>query len=74
MVIPVIVFAARGTGEFALVEGRGVDILEAVGNLPYGSVEGQYRWIYVKMNGSFEEGGGPHTPTHRPPTCANTLH
>ena len=41
MVIPVIVFAARGTGEFALVEGRGVDILEAVGNLPYGSVEGQ---------------------------------
>ena len=34
-----IVFAARGTGEFALVEGRGVDILEAVKNLPRGSVE-----------------------------------
>ena len=41
MVITVIVFAARGTGEFELVEGRGVEILEAVGNLPCGSVEGQ---------------------------------
>ena len=41
MVIPVMATPWIYTDEFALVEGRGVDILEAVGNLPCGSVEGQ---------------------------------
>ena len=39
MVIPVMATPLDIYDEFALVEGRGGDILEAVKNLPRGSVE-----------------------------------